>query len=321
MWADNLRKDPLPVLLGTDEKVLLYFIEKDLLGSSSISVGDLWELPAVFKILNSQQMDGSWLYKGNRPGKEFGEAYDLLETWRKLRVLVEMYALNKSHPAIELSAEYIFSYQTEEGDIRGILSNQYMPYYLGAILEILIKAGYEKDARVEKSLKWLLRMRQDDGGWIAPLLLYKIQDYYRICTLPPVQPERNLPFSHMVSGMAIRGFAAHPNYKKSLEAIQAGKLLKQRFFQKDVYTSRKAESYWFKFQFPFWWTNLLTVLDSLMRMEFSANDADIRTGLEWLVDNQSADGLWKATYGKSGEINFNYWVTLAVCRVFKYFLN
>jgi hypothetical protein len=320
MWIHSLRKNPLPILMGTNDNALLYHIENDLLNENPGNPELLWDLPTVRKILSHQQVDGSWLYKGYRPGKEFGEAYELLETWRTLRVLVEMFALNRSHPAIDRAAEYIFSYQTEEGDIRGILSNQYMPYYMGAILEILIKAGYEKDERAEKSLQWLLNMRQEDGGWIAPLLLYKISDYYKICSGPPIQPQRNLPFSHMVTGMAIRAFAAHPIYKKSSEAIKAGILLKSRFFQKDIYTSRQAESFWYKFQFPFWWSNLITVLDSLMRMEFSANDEEIQKGLNWLIDNQRADGLWKATYGKSYETNFDYWVTFAVSCVLKYFI-
>jgi hypothetical protein len=124
----------------------------------------------------------------------------------------------------------------------------------------------------------------------------------------------------MVSGMVIRAFAAHPQYKKSSEAIQAGQLLKSRFFKKDAYTSRQAETYWLKFQFPFWWTNVLTVMDSLMRLNFSAQDENLRKGLNWLVDNQGQDGLWRADYGKKGVINPDYWVTLAICRILKHFL-
>ena len=321
MWTEKIRKNPLSALLGKGDKALLYLTERDLLGNLDGRIELLWELPEVQKTLIHQKPDGSWQYKGNRPGDELGEAYELLETWKTIRKLVEMYGLNSSHPAIDRACEYILSYQTEEGDIRGILSNQYMPYYMGAILEILIKAGYEKDDRVEKGMQWLLNMRQDDGGWIAPLLLFKMSDYYRICTQPPVQLQKHLPFSHMVTGMVIRAFAAHSYYKKSQEAMQAGNLLTSRIFQKDAYTSRQAEAYWLKLQFPFWWTNLLTVMDSLMRMDLSAQDEDIQKGLNWMIDNQGEDGLWKAYYGKTGEINPDYWVTYAICRVLKYFLN
>ena len=320
MWTEKLQFDPLPCLLGTNDKALLFFIERDLLESSSLSIESLWQLPEPQKILSHQQPNGSWLYKGKRPGEEFGEAYELLETWKILRKLVEMYGFNNLHLSIIKACEFMLSYQTQEGDIRGILSNQYMPYYMGAILEILIKAGYEKDGRVEKGLMWLLENRQDDGGWIAPILLFNMRDYFKICTQPPVRTQKELPFSHMVSGMVIRAFAAHPRYQKSSEVIQAGRLLKRRLFNKDVYTSRQAESYWFKFQFPFWWTSLLTVLDSLMQINFPAQDDDIQKGLNWLVGNQGANGLWKADYGKKGVTDPDYWVSYAVCRILKHFL-
>jgi hypothetical protein len=55
---------------------------------------------------------------------------------------------------------------THEGDIRGMLGNQYAPYYTGAMLSLLIKAGFAHDPRIEKGMRWLLKMRQDDGGWV-----------------------------------------------------------------------------------------------------------------------------------------------------------
>jgi len=60
--------------------------------------------------------------------------------------------MNKNHPAIRKASEYLFSCQTEERDIRGILANQYAPYYTGAIMYLLIKAGYENDPRIKKDL-------------------------------------------------------------------------------------------------------------------------------------------------------------------------
>ncbi|MBM3138191.1 MAG: hypothetical protein FJZ98_08395, partial [Chloroflexi bacterium] len=268
MWKKELQFDPFPALLGTDHRALQFFVERDLLGSKTGSAEFLWDHPQVQKILAKQQMDGSWRYKGNRPGDEFGEAYELLETWKVLRGLVEMYALNRGHPGIERACEFILGYQTDEGDIRGILSNQYAPYYTGAILEILIKAGYIEDTRILRGLQWLLEMRQDDGGWIIPLTMFKMQAYYQLFNQPPVPPDRSRPFSHMATGMVIRAFTAHPIRRKSPEAIHTGNLLKNRFFKKDAFTSRQAADYWVKFQFPFWWTDLLTVMDSLARMEF-----------------------------------------------------
>ena len=73
-----------------------------------------------------------------------------------------MYGFNKTNPVFVKNANFLFSFQTDQGDIRGILGNQYTPYYTAAILELLIKGGYVKDARVEKTFKWLVSIRQND---------------------------------------------------------------------------------------------------------------------------------------------------------------
>ena len=43
----------------------------------------------------------------------------------------------------------------------------------------------------------------------------------------------------------------------------------------------KRRCNWLKFQFPFWWTNLLTALDTLFWLGFSRDDDDIARGLGW----------------------------------------
>lgn len=106
------------------------------------------------RLAETQQPDGSWPHRKGYD-TETGTNYSLVETYRNLRVLVEMYGLHRAHPALQKAAEYLFSCQTVEGDIRGIIGNQYMPYYHGAILELLIKAGYADDPRVERGLAWL----------------------------------------------------------------------------------------------------------------------------------------------------------------------
>jgi len=96
------------------------------------------------------------------------------------------------------------------------------------------------------------------------MMMFKQKEYYRLCQKVPIPPDRERPFSHMATDMVICVFSAHPGYRVSPAAINTGNLLKARFFKKDIYTSRNAASYWFKFQLPFWWTDMLTVMDSLM---------------------------------------------------------
>ena len=114
----------------------------------------------------------------------------------------------------------------------------------------------------------------------------------------PVPPDRSKPFSHLATGMVLRAFAAHPQYRQLEEARVAGERLKTRFFKADKYHDRKAPHYWTKFQFPFWWPNILTALDSLSLIGFSPEDEDIQKGLDWFISNQEEPGLWATGYGK-----------------------
>jgi len=321
LWLIKLRIDPLPALLAWPDEALRYHVRRGLLSEPVGECEELWNLPQVTRLVNKQQADGSWKYPGKTESAVPGQNYCLLETYRVLRELVEKYSLNCDHVAIQRAADYVFSCQTDEGDIRGILSNQYMPYYHGAILELLIKAGYKDDLRTLAGLEWLLEERQDDGGWLIPMQAVPSSGRTaQFWSDEPFQASRSLPSSHLATGMALRALAAHPAYCQRPESIQAANLLKSCFFKPDHYTDRQAPSYWLKFQFPFWWPNLLTGLDLLSRVGLQATDYDIRLGLEWFFIHQESDGLWPTGYdsGQNAPAN-RRWVGLAVCRMLKNF--
>jgi hypothetical protein len=328
-WLKQLRRDPIPSFLSSDSQALLYFVRRDLLSESVGSVQGLWELPEAHKIFRKQQENGSWCYPGRNREVYPETNYDLLETFRQLGFLVEEYALNRRHPQIARAAEYLFSCQTREGDIRGILGTQYMPYYHAVICELLIKAGYGEDPRIQMGLDWLLSMRQEDGGWIVPLQAVPAREKTReLWSAPPIPPDRSKPFSHLATGMVLRAFAVHPSYRTMSKVAAAAERLKSRFFQSDKYNDRKAPSYWTKLQFPFWWTNILTSLDSLSLIGFDADDGDVARALQWFVDNQGNSGLWQTSYEQANrkemsarERDTMEWVGLAVCRVFRRLLD
>ena len=241
----------------------------------------LWELPEPQKMIRKQTDDGCWKYPGKSIDAETGTNYFLLETYRKIGVLVDMYGFDRTHPAIQKAADYLFTCQTEEGDLRGILGNQYNPYYHGAILALLIKAGYLDEKPIRLGLDWLLNMQQDDGGWIVPtqMVLSKKRDS-SFWLGEALQPDRSLPHAHLATGMVLRALAEHPDYRSKSETFQAGEALKSRILRADKYNDRKAVSYWLKFQYPFWWSNLLTALDTLAKLGYESDDEDIGRGLE-----------------------------------------
>ena len=323
-WRQALRFDPIPSLLSSGNEALGYFARRDLLDEDPGPVSRLWRLPAAQKILKKQQPDGSW----PRPGIHKHEAVNdgLIETWKQFRFLVQEYGFTTADPSAGRAAEFLFSCQTEAGDIRGFLANQYTTYYTGAILSLLIQAGYEDDPRVEKGLQWLLSMRQDDMGWSIPMITYKLDKatIYRLSSeyAPPLEPDRSKPFSHNATGMVLRAFAAHSCHHRSEPARVAAGLLKSRFFQPDAYTSYQAASYWVRFQYPFWWNNLVAALDSVSLID-PARDEPVDHALNWLEDHQQPDGLWLASYveGQTEDTTrtreTRLWVTLAICRVLR----
>ena len=102
--------------------------------------------------------------------------------------------------------------------------------------------------------------------------------------------------------------------------------MKSRFFQPDAYTSYHAASYWLRFEYPFWWNNLVAALDSVSLIGLPKDDEQIMQALNWLVDHQCENGLWKVTYARDEQERdtvkareMKYWISLAICRVFRRF--
>lgn len=328
-WRKSFKFDPLPPLLNSGNVAVEYFARRDLLGERVGPVSQLWQLPAAQTILKKQQIDGSWPRARER--KHPAINYRLIETWRWFRYLIDLYGFTREQPQAQRAAEFLFACQTDAGDFRGILANQYATYYSGAILSLLIRAGYANDPRVERGFQWLLSLRQNDGGWSIPMITHKLdrQTQYRLTSeyAEPLEPDRARPFSHNATGMILRAFAAHPKQRKSKAAKTAAQLLASRFFQPDAYTSYQAASYWVRFEYPFWWNQLVAALDSVSLIGLSPNDESIARGLNWLIDQQQPNGLWRTWYVQPQQKEketakvreMKLWISLAICHIFQRF--
>jgi len=317
-WKKQFKFDPIPPLILTKSKALLYFIRYDLLEEDVGSIKQLWELDGAQKILKKQQRDGSWKYPGGKKDIYSQENYDQLETYRQLGFLVEIYGFKNTHSAIKNAAKFLFSFQTDEGDFRGIYRNQYSPNYTAGILELLIKAGYQNDIHIEKGLEWLLSVRQDDGGWAVPIRTNNAKWQEVMNSKEPLQPNRVKIFSYMITGVVLRAFAIHPTYQKSPEIKLAGELLLSRFFENDKYPDRRDKSYWTKFTFPFWFNDLLSSLDSLYFIGFTKEHPNIEKAIEWFKSKQEDDGNWNLKLLKGAKVkDYKLWISYLICRTFK----
>jgi squalene-hopene cyclase-like protein len=316
-WQAVLKYDPLMPLLSAEDAAVEFFAARDLLGKIDKKPEVLWDLPEAQKIVKKQQQDGSWKYAGGNKNIRSIENYNQIETFRNLGYLVEMYGFNKSNPVAAKAADFLFNFQTNEGDIRGILGNQYTPYYTAGILELLIKAGYADDYRIKEAFKWLNSIRQNDGGWAIPLRTHNKKLDIISMNTKTLEPERSKPFSHLVTGIVLRAYAAHNIYRNSIEAKEAGKLLLSNLFKKDNYPDRGSPDFWLKFTFPFWFTDLISAMDTLSALGFSKDEPQIEEGVMWLAANQQKNGLWKLRILKNRRNDTDLWLSLAICRILK----
>ncbi|MFC2159609.1 prenyltransferase/squalene oxidase repeat-containing protein, partial [Actinomycetota bacterium] len=293
--------------------------KKDLLKHDPGDIHDVWRLKEAQSFVRNQKEGGWWKYPGKGEDERFPEDYIQIETYRILGFLIEKYGFDYRSQVIKKAAEFLFRCQKTEGDFRGIYGNQYSPNYSSAILELLIRAGYHKDKRVLRGLDWLLSMRQEDGGWAIPFRTINNRRYTEIVGGDTLKTDRSKPFSHFVTGVVLRSFAAHPDYRNKKEILNAGKLLISRMFEKDKYPDRNTPDFWEKFSYPFWQTDLLSTLDSVSSMGFSTKIPKIKKAIEWIIARQQNDGLWRLKLLKTRYRDQVYWITLAICRVFKKF--
>jgi hypothetical protein len=170
---------------------------------------------------------------------------------------------------------------------------------------------------VRRAFAWLLGVRQDDGGWAIPMLTRRGRWDQPSLSLPALAPDRSKPSSHMVTGVVLRAFAAHPRYRRSAAARQAARLLAGRLFARDKYPGRDAVSFWTGFGFPFWFTDLLSALDSLTLIGVGPAHPKVAEALDWFVRAQRPDGTWRLHATRGSDPNTALWISLAICRVFR----
>jgi hypothetical protein len=226
---------------------------------------------------------------------------------------VEFYGLNKKHDAIRNAAKYLFSFQTKEGEFRGMYGNQYSPNYSASITEFLIKAGYEGTI-IEKSLNWLLRMRQDDGGWAIPLRT-RNRELEALNEKETIEPDRTKPFSHLVTGIVLRPFSLMSAYRSKVK--DAGLLLAERVFTRDKYSDRTGVEYWTKFTFPYHWTDILSTIDTLTLLGIN-NHPKINEIMHWFEKQKQDNGIYDVSVMAGAKYkDVNYWITLQYLTVLK----
>ena len=116
MWPDTFKYNPITPLIKYNDKAVSLAAQRDLL-DKHLSLQDLWQLTEPQNILRKQHKNGSWEYPGAKEHIRTKENYNQLETYRNLGVLIEKFGFTNQHSAIQNAAEYLFTFQTKEGQI------------------------------------------------------------------------------------------------------------------------------------------------------------------------------------------------------------
>lgn len=318
-WISLLNFDPIKPLLNIENEAITYFTKRDLLEEKVGPIKTLWTLKEPQKILDKQQDNGGWKYPGKTKEEfRYRENYNQIETYRNIAILHEKYGLNKDYDSMKLAMDFLLSFQTDEGDIRGIYGTQYSPNYTAAIIEILLKMGFN-NTKIENALTWLLSIRQEDGGWAAPIRTLKIKYVNAMNEANAIQPDRTKPFSHLITGMVLRAFAAHPKYRNDDRINKAANMLASKIFKRDNYPDRQGTDYWIKFSFPFWFADLLSALDSIYFLGINKDNDHVSEALNWLTQKQENDGTWNVKLLRTRDKDLKFWICYVITRTFKRF--
>lgn len=284
-WRARLGRDPVPILLREGSPALVARVRRDLIDDDEAPRADeVVTYPEVKAFLRKQEKNGAFPPKP--PEKSLGPPRfaRAIATVRALERLAD-FGLGKAHPAVESAAELLLDSQNADGGIGDLALGETQEarprhvavHFHGWGLAALCRAGFDADARIERAFRFLLANRQADGGWA----------WRGVRTDSAARPS-----SHLVTGMALRAFAASQTRRTSREARRAAELLATRFLQPDRYPDRKAASYWEQIAEPRFYTDVLDALDGVTAVGLGKENSGVRTAEAYVRGRQNPDGLW-----------------------------
>jgi len=316
-WIPLLLADPSPSLRWLVLRELLHLPEDDLevLELQSLRLED----PLVKDILTLQEADGGW-------SSGFDQAVSGVD-----RMRATYYALtrlgylgfNRSLPAVQRGAEYLFSFQREDGAFPmpgnteaevewGKTRYDAIPLQTAFPLRSLALCGYAEDPRAERAYDWLLAQRLEDGAFPVGTsngVYGYIAGYRRLA-------HSRWGCRNNTTG-ALHCLALHPQRRNSPEARRALDLLLGRETREvqavgcEVARMIGAEplhgfiSYFARFD------NAL-ILDLCSRVGLSLDDPRVADIASFLKGMQGAYGLWE--YPARPQVS--RWLTFDLLRSF-----
>jgi hypothetical protein len=311
-------------LLARGNLPVLYWLKKDILEISyEREQKNLRKFAHRVRLFETQRADGSWCERLTEKGTAQSKAWTVIDTLKNLFYLYD-YGCTFREEGVVRAVEFLFSTQTKEGDFRGAFYNEYVPTFHALALEILCRFGLDRDRRVQRGFRWIAEHRQRDGGWVIPYQVHNCSQSEKPYRLPtpsasgPFQFDPSLPSSSRVTGIVLRAFAESPSWRGKKAVRQAAEWLSNQLFEPDRYETNPWRESWLELHYPFWTTDVLSVLDVLSRLNFSPDHPKISRGLDGLLRRQNAQGFWESS-NQGANFEDHLWITLSVLRVLKRF--
>jgi hypothetical protein len=284
-WRARLARDPIPTLLREGSPSLAARVRRDLIDDDEAPRGaDVLAYADVKAFLKKQGRKGEFPAKPAEKALGPERFASVLATLRALERLAEL-GLDAELPAVANAAEFVLATQGKDGGIAALAIGENstdkgkLPavHFQGWALAALGRVGLDVDERIANGFKFLLHWRQADGGW----------------AWQGVRCDSSArPSSHLITGMALRAFAASPSRRSSREARRAAELLATRFLQPDRYPDRKAPAYWEQLAEPRFYVDMLDALDTVTAVGLGKENSGVRTAEAYVRGRQTLDGLW-----------------------------
>jgi len=295
------------------------------------------ESSVVRKILQKQNPAGYWGEPTNPYHPKYKSSY-----WQ-IMALGQL-GMDKSDKRVRKACEYIFQFQSADGSFSSSTVETALKEYerlrqkgknlsppkeyavsivheheysclTGNMATALIRLGYGRDARVRKALEWLVRIQNEDGGWLCPYWRAHVRDKHG-CFFGTVCPLE--AFSLVEEEMRTK------EMKKTLGGA-AEFMLMHRLFKADHHGYTIINKYWLTLSFPtFISYNILRGLDVLTRLGYVKDDR-LGDAVEALLQKQQNDGTWILESSPTGRMQANLetkgkpskWITLLALRTLK----
>lgn len=160
-WLNQLKTNPIQKLMDSKNSLVHYklinFIFR-LLPADPLYNRALEDLKNDFhRVDNLKTLDAINYEISNTPDNKMS-IYQLITLVKTLSELYD-YFCNNRMKTIKKSFYYIFKQQEEDG------SFPYHFYLNVYIIELILKYNYEYNKFAEKSIRWLIRQQNSDGGW------------------------------------------------------------------------------------------------------------------------------------------------------------